>query len=628
MAFCPQRIRSLAAALGTVCTIIAAGPAPASEATAAQWDLRDLYADADAWAASYQRTRAAVGGLGRYKATLGSSAASMLAVLSAVSDQRREVERLLAYAALRSDEDLRAAPNLERRQQAQSLATALAEESAWLAPEIQSLGDATVRSFIAQSPPLAQRFDFYLLDTLRRAPHTLGAEAEAVLAAAGDVLAQPVGVYSQLAEAEMPHPTIELRGAEVQLTQPAYEKYRSSADRAERKAVFDAFWRSFESYQGTLGALLTTQVIGDVFWARARRFDNSLQQALFDERMPERVYRTLVAQAHAGLSTFHRYLRLRKQWLGIEGDLAYYDGYAALFELAEPPRYTLEQSQTIAAAALAPLGAEYATLLARGFAGRWTDPLPRPGKATGAYVNGAYGVHPYVLLNHNDDYLSLSTVAHEWGHAVHSLLADANQPYEKADYSNFIGESASIANELLLSDYLVRTAASREHALHYLGEQLELIRTTFFRQVLLAEFQLAIHELREQGRPLSGATLTEQYCSLLKRYHGEAQGVMKIDPLYCNEWAYINHFYGGYYVWQYATSIAGAAQLVEAIESDGTGAARDRFIGMLKAGRSDHPYEIYRRAGVDLGEPAPYQALLRRMEHIMDRIEAILREQR
>jgi oligoendopeptidase F len=269
----------------------------------------------------------------------------------------------------------------------------------------------------------------------------------------------------------------------------------------------------------------------------------------------------------------------------------------------------------ITLAALAPLGAEYTALLERGFATSWTDPLPRPGKATGAYVDGrAYDVHPYVLLNHNDDHLSLSTVAHEWGHAVHTLLANANQPYEKAGHSGFVAESAATANELLLGDHLERTADSREQALYFLGEQLELIRTNFFRQVMFAEFQLAIHELREQDQALSGATLTELYCSLLK--------------LYCNEWAYVGHFYYGYYVWQYATSIAGAAQFAEAIEEGGTGAARDRFVGMLKAGGSDFPYEVYRRAGVDLGEAAPYQALFRRMDRIMDKIEAIVRDRR
>lgn len=628
-AMAPRRLKALwVATLGVVLALGCVDATVASEA-AAPWDLRDLYPDAQAWSASYQRTQAAVEALERYRNTLGTSAESMRVALSTISDLRREVGRLSTYASLRADEDLRVALNQERRQQAESLAAALAQRTAWLAPEIQALGDAKLRSFIAQSPALAQRFDVYLLDTLRRAPHTLGVEAEGVLAASAEVLMQPAAIYQQLAEAELPYPTIELRGASVQLTQPAYEKHRSSDDRAERKAVFDAFWGAFASYQGSFGAMLTAQVMGEVFTARARRFDSSLQQALFDDDIPERVYRTLIEQAQAGLPTFHRYLRLRKQLLGIQGDLAYYDNYAPLLALAEPPRFTLAKSQALTLAALAPLGAGYAALLQRGWAGQWADPLPRPGKAAGAYVAGqAYDVHPYVLLNHNDDYLSLSTFAHEWGHAVHTLLANARQPYEKADYSNFVGETAAITNELLLGDHLVRSAGNGEQALFFLGEQLELIRTNFFRQVMFAEFQLAIHERRAQGLPLSGATLTEMYCGLMKRYHGEAQGVMAIDPLYCNEWAYMSHLYYGFYVWQYASSIAGAARFAEAIEQGPADAARDRFLGMLEAGGSKPAYELYRGAGVDLGEPAPYQALFRRMGRVMDQIEALVRERR
>jgi len=251
--------------------------------------------------------------------------------------------------------------------------------------------------------------------------------------------------------------------------------------------------------------------------------------------------------------------------------------------------------------------------------------VPRPHKASGAYMNGnAYDVHPYLLLNHNDDYASLSTLAHEWGHAVHTLLTTKNQPYEKANYSTFVAEAASIANEMLLGDYMVKHAKTREEKLYYLGESLESIRGTFFRQVMLAEFELAIHEEIEHGRPLSGARMTELYCGVLKRYYGEAEGVMKIDPAYCIEWAFIPHFYYNFYVYQYATSIAGAAEFSDLIVREGKPAA-ERFLNLLRAGGSDYPYELYKRAGIDMATPAPYQALIARMNRIMDDIEALRR---
>ncbi len=620
------RVRWLAGWLLAVFLLPCALPAPARAADAlARWDLRDLYPTVEAWSQAYERARTAVEGLDRYKGTLGTSAEAMLAALGAMSDQRREGTRLFVYASLRADEDTRDAPNQERRQKTQSLFTQFSQKTAWVAPEIQALGAAKVNAFIAASPELKRRFDHYLDNTLRFAPHTLGLEAESILASAGDVLAQPNTIFQQLTTAEFPYPTIEIGGKKLHLDEPAYEKARTSPDRAERKAVFDAFWSAHRAFQGTLGATLTTGVFGDVFSARARKFDSSLQAALFGANMPERVYRTLVAQANAGLPTLHRYLRLRKRLLGITDDLAYYDNYPALFKLDPEPVFSLDESEKITLAALAPLGDDYLGLLRRGFAAQWSDGHPRPGKATGAYMAGsAYDVHPYVLLNHNDDFESLSTVAHEWGHAVHTMLANRAQPYEKAGYSTFIAESASIGNELLLDDYLVRTAKSRAQKLYYLAQQLELIRTTFFRQVLFAEFQLAIHEARERGEPLSGASLTDTYCRLLRHYYGEAQGVMKIDPLYCTEWSYVPHMYYGFYVWQYATSLVGAAQLTEDIQRSGA-PARDRFIALLKAGGSDYAYELYKRAGIDLAEPAPYQALLRRMEHVMDEIETLER---
>jgi len=240
-------------------------------------------------------------------------------------------------------------------------------------------------------------------------------------------------------------------------------------------------------------------------------------------------------------------------------------------------------------------------------------------------MNGsAYNVHPYLLLNHNEDYGGLSTFAHEWGHAVHTLLTTKHQPYEKANYSTFVAESAAIANEMLLNDYMVAQARTPEEKLYYLGEGLESIRGTFFRQVMFAEFELAIHEEIEQGRPLSGARMTEIYCGLLKKYHGDAQGVMQIDPAYCIEWAFVPHFFYNFYVYQYATSMAGAAEFTHAIEHEGRPAA-ERFLTMLRAGGSDYPYELYKRAGIDMASPAPYQALIARMDRIMDQIEAVKR---
>ena len=589
-----------------------------------RWNLGDLYPTPAAWDSAYADLRARADTFERYRTTLGASASSMFEALAAMSDAQRTMGRLYVYASLHSDEDLRDARAQERKQRAQALYALLDEKTSWVAPAIQAIGAERVRAYVASEPALKARFDLYLDNTLRNLPHTLSPEGEALLAASGVVLAQPDNLFGVLADAELARPTIKLSdGREVQLTTDAYEQSRRLPQRADRKLVFDAFFGAWKKAEGTFGANLTTQVLGDVFLARSRRFTGSLEAALFGDNMPPAVYRTLVEQAHAGLPTLHRYLRLRQKMLGITGPLAYYDNYPPLVAPPRDARWSLQESKALTLRALAPLGDEYLGLLRRGFAAPWADSHPRTGKSSGAYVAGwAYDVHPYVLLNHGDDFESLSTLAHEWGHAVHTLLATSNQPFEKFGYSTFIAESASIGNEMLLSDHLIANARSPEEKRYYLSQALESIRTTFFRQVMFAEFQLAMHEEVEQGRPLSGARLSELYCGLAKRYYGEAEGVMTVDPAYCVEWAYVGHFYRGYYVWQYATSIAGAAELTDAILRQGA-PARDRFVELLKAGGSDYAYKLYVKAGVDLAQPAPYQALMARMNRLLDEFERL-----
>ena len=603
----------------------AAAPAPATT-DIAMWDLSDLYASPEAWAAEYERVKAQALQLDLYKGTLGTGANEMRSALDAMTAVHKDANRLYSYASLRADEDLSIARNQERRQQAGALNTLVGEKTAWLAPEILALGEAKVRAFLREDKALTGDHDFLLMNVLRAGPHTLGLEAESVLAAAGDVLQQPDAVYGQLANSDLPYPTVTLSdGTQVRLDQSAYERYRQSPNRADRKLVFDAFWGAWKGFESTDGAILTAGVMGNVFAAKARKHGNALSAALFPDNMPQSVYRMLVAQANAGLPTLHRYFRLRKQLLGIEGELHYYDVYPTMFPGRNVPKFTVAESERLSVEALAPYGAEYLDLLKHGFTGKWTDAYPRAHKASGAYMNGsAYDVHPYLLLNHNDDYAALSTFAHEWGHAVHTLLSVKNQPFEKANYSTFIAESASIANEMLLNDYMVAHAKTKEEKLYYLGEGLESIRGTFYRQTMFAEFELAIHEEIEHGRPLSGARMTEMYCDLMKRYHGDAQGVMTIDPAYCIEWAFVPHFFYNFYVYQYATSMAGAAQFTDAIAKEGRPAA-ERFLNMLRAGGSDYPFELYKRAGIDMASEAPYKALVARMNRIMDDIEALRR---
>ncbi|MDE2182179.1 MAG: oligoendopeptidase F family protein [Alphaproteobacteria bacterium] len=613
------------AAVAVLPLLVAAGAAEAPVPAAYEWNLGDLYASPEAWTAAKDKTAAAAAKLESYKGTLGKSAQDMLAALDAISAVRKETDRLGAYATLKGDEDVRVAPNQERRQLAQDLASTVAEKTSWLTPEVLAVGAEKVKAFEAQSPDLKKRFGFMLENILRGAPHTLGAEAESVMASASNVLMQPDNIYSQLSNGELPFPSITLSDGTVikKLDQAAYSQYRISPNREDRKAVFDAFWSTWSKYEGTFGASLNSQVLGEEFDAKVRHYPDALSDALFADNMPESVYRQLVAQANAGLPTFYRYLKLRKKLLGIKGDLHYYDMYPSMFTLNEKLHFDVPQSEAIALDVTKVYGPEYTAMLKKGFSGRWMDVLHRDGKASGAYMNpAAYDVHPYLLFNHTYDYESLSTFVHEWGHAVHTLLDDETQPYETSNYSTFIAETASISNEMLLNDYMVAHAKTKAEKLYYLGQGLELIRTTFFRQTMFGEFQLKLHEAVEKGEALSGKKMTQIYCDLLKHYYGDDKGVTKIDPGYCIEWAFIPHFYYGFYVYQYATSMAGAAAFTRDIEDKKPG-TRDRFIAMLKAGGSDYPYVLYKKAGLDMATPKPYQALIARMNHLMDEIDAL-----
>jgi oligoendopeptidase F len=623
-------IRASAGVAAIVASLMLGTASLAAEAPVDQkyvWDLTDLYPSPEAWTAEQAKIKAEAGKLGRFKGTLGQSADAMFKALDAISRVYKETLRLNVYAGTKADEDLSNAPAQERRQLGQGLFTTVSENVAWVAPEVLAIGETKVRAFLKANKELNARFDFYLNDTLRAKPHTLGAEAEGVIAATGNVVQQPDNIRGQLAHSSMPFPTVKLSdGTSVKLNDQAYTKYRQVPNRADRKKVFDTFWGAYQQYKDTFGATLTTQVMAVEFNAKVRKYPNALAAATFADNMPETVYRTLVKEANEGLPVLHRYLKLRKQMLGIRDDLGYEDMYPTMFKLDKPLTFSFEESKKITLEALQPYGEEYLGLMKKSFEGRWAHVYPGEHKASGAYMNGsAYDVHPYILLNHNDDFNSLSTLAHEWGHVVHTMLTTGAQPFEKSNYSTFTAETASIGNEMLLNDYMVSHAKTKNEKLYYLGEGLEAIRTTFFRQTMFAEFQLAIHEEMEAGRPLSGERMTAMYCDLLRKYYGEKEGVTKINPTYCAEWEYIPHFYYGFYVWQYATSMAGAAQLTDDILKNGA-PARDRFVNLLKAGGSDYPYNLYKKAGIDMATPEPYRKLVARMTHILDEIDELQKQ--
>jgi oligoendopeptidase F len=592
-----------------------------AESEADRWDLTELYPSVAAWNADAARLEAQLAELTRCRGRLGENARRFGACLALKADATKRYYRLAVYSGALLAEDTGAAASLELDQRSDLLGVKLNEATSFVDPEILRIGAKRIAGFLREERSLA--IHRHPLDrVLRAAPHTLDDAGEALLARFGLMSGAGGTAYSILTNADLPWPKLRLStGEQIVLDPSAYTKHREAANREDRKRVMDAFFGAFGTYERTLGVTLYAQLKEDAVYAKVRRYPDSVTRALDRNRIPVAVLDTLIRETNANLPTLHRYLRLRAKMLGVE-KMQYYDIYPPLVN--HEIRFPLAAAKAQVLAAVAPLGREYVEAVEYGFNHRWMDAYPRPRKQSGAHAAGyAYDVHPYVLMNHNDDYESLTTLAHEWGHAMHSYLANRAQPFVTASYATFTAEIASTMNEELLLDAMLRSAKTDTERLLYLGSALESLRATFFRQAMFAEFERAIHARADAGEPLSGEAFTRLYCDLLKRHHGTAEGVVAIDDAYCVEWAYISHFYNGFYVFQYATAIAASSLLAREIAAGRPGAL-ERYLDLLRAGGSDYPYELVKRAGVDLASPAPYQALVARMSQIMDEIEAIL----
>jgi oligoendopeptidase F len=617
----------------TLLAVSAGGAAEADERAKIpdryKWNLADLYPSEAAWSAARADIAKRIPLLAQRRGHVGDSAAALADTLDAMFGIDRDLERLVVYASSLSDEDVRAAAPREMRQMAHQLAVEYSSAAAWVRPEIQKLPAAKVRGFLARSKRLAP-YRFFLEDTLRWKPHTLSAAEEKIVAEAGNFSGAGGNVYSVLANADLPWPTVKLsNGTSVRLDQAAYGLHRASRVRADRDKVFAAFFGALKEFRRTMGATLDAQVKGQLFKQKVRHFKSSLEASLFDSNIPPEVYHRLLADVKRSLPTFHRSLELRRRMLGVK-QLRYQDLYAPVVASVDL-KFAPDEARAITLEALAPLGKDYVATLRQGFASRWTDYLPSPGKRSGAYSTGVYGVHPYQLLNFNGQYDDLSTLAHESGHSMHTWLAMQTQPYPTYDYALFVAEVASTLNENLLLHYMLDRAKDDPTRLALLSSHLDGLRGTLFRQTQFATFELAMHEMAERGEPLSGENLTALYLKIVREFYGHDQGVCQVDDLIGTEWAFIPHFYRPFYVYQYATSLVASTALATAIRAEaktGQTKRRDAYLNMLRAGGSQYPIDLLKDAGVDMTTSAPFDAAMADMRATMDEMERILARQK
>jgi oligoendopeptidase F len=587
-----------------------------------KWNLADIFPDDRQWRDAKQALIEQMKLIEQYRGKVVSSPATLFACLDMLSTLGKEFNRLYCYASMNSDIDTRNSAYLGMEQEISAIGADFAARSAFVEPEILAVEEATIRAFVAREPKLAI-YRHSLDDTLRRKKHTGTEGEEKIIADAGLMVDAPVTVYSIFSNAEFPFAEVDMSdGKRVKLDQASFALHKSAPNRDDRRKVFGAYFGTLNKFHRTFGANLFAEIKKNMFYQRARRYASCLEHALDGGNIPVAVYRGLIDNVNANLETFHRYLRLRKRMLGVD-ELHYYDLYAPLVKDIDL-QYTIEEARDLVLSSLAPLGEEYTDVSRRCFEGRWVDVFPNEGKRSGAYSNGAaYDVHPYILLNYNGKYDDVSTLTHELGHTMHSYFSNKHQPYPTSHYSIFVAEVASTFNEALLMDYMLKTINDDDVRLSLLGNYLDGIRGTVFRQAQFSEFELAIHERAEKGEALTGETFSTLYDAIAKRYYGHESGVCVVDDMIAVEWAHIPHFYYHFYVYQYATSFTASAALSERVLA-GDSETTKRYMQLLAAGGSDYPIELLKQAGVDMTTSHPFDLTMQKMNRVMGEMEEIL----
>ncbi len=588
-----------------------------------KWNLADIYQSNDAWKKAKDKFVVDFSAIEKFKGTLHQSAQQLLACLDHGAKLNKEYVRLAVYASMMSDQDTRDATNLAMTQAINQVGADFGAKAAFLDPEILKMSKATIDKFMKQEKKLGV-YRQYIDDLQRRKAHTGTEGEEKILADASLVSDAASSINNVFSNAEFPFPEVTLSdGKTVKVDKAGFNRYRVLVNRDDRKKVFAAYLGRMNDYRRTFGTQIYAEVKKNMFYARARNYESSLQSALDGANISLQVYHSLVDNVNKNLGTFHRYLNLRKRILGVD-TLHYYDLYAPMLASVDL-NYSAEEAEKLILAAIVPLGPEYGAVVKKALNERWIDLYPNDGKRAGAYSNGgAYDVHPFMLINYNGKYNDVSTLAHELGHTMQSYLSNKAQPYPTARYPIFVAEVASTFNEALLIDHMLKTIKEDNVRLSMLGDYLDGIRATVFRQTQFAEFELRMHELAEKGESLTGDQLSGLYADITRRYYGHDKGVCVVDDEVKSEWANVPHFFYNFYVYQYATAFTASAALSEqTLAGDKT--ATQKFLEFLSAGGSDYAINLLKKAGVDMTTSQPFDLTMKKMNRVMDEMEVILK---
>ncbi len=575
-----------------------------------KWRLEDIYKTDEAWEEDFKKLQGIMPTLSGLKKGLTSSAASLAAALKKLDEASLLCERLFVYAKMRRDEDNSNSKYQAMTDRAMSLYVAVSGEASFVAPTLLKETKTTLEGFIKEEKALAD-YAFMIRNLIRKKKHVLGESEEKILSMSADFASGAKDIFTMLNNVDLKFGTVNKGGEEVELSHAKFIALMQDKDRQVRKDAYETFYKSFRGSINTIAAAYSTSVKKDVFYAKVRGYENSLEKALFADNVPPALYEKLLNVVHDNLGTMHEYVDTRRRILGLE-DIAMYDIYTPLVEDTDD-KYTFEQAVDMVIEALEPMGEEYLGLLQRAKSEGWIDVFESEGKTSGAYSWGPYGTHPYVLLNHRSDLDSVFTIAHELGHALHSYYSEENQPYPTAGYTIFVAEVASTVNEILLTMHLLDNTSGNLKK-YVLNHYLDQFRTTVLRQTMFAQFEKIAHEMCESGQPLTQQTLSEKYAQLNRDYYGDS---INTDDTIALEWARIPHFYNAFYVYKYATGFSAAVMIATGIYQRKEGVL-EAYKEFLKSGGSDYPLELLKKAGVDFIDGDPIENCMRTFSQILE----------
>ena len=581
------------------------------------WCLEDMFESDDFWEEEFGRLQRMIFQYEDFEGTLGESADSLLEYLKFNDETNLLMERLYVYANMRYHQDMANSMYQEFAARAQKLMVEISGASAFAEPEILEITTEKINIFFNENPEL-ETYKRYISEILRGKNHTLDKKTETILAKSRQMANAAENIFSMYNGADIKFPSITTEeGEEIEITHGNFVPLLESVDREVRKAAFEGVYETYGKMRNTLAATFAANLDQANFYAQVRNFSSAREMYLYGSNIPESVSDNLIETVHKNMDKMHKYVSLRKKILDVS-ELHMYDLYTPIAK-APDTKYSFEAAKDIVLEGLAPMGEEYIKVLEEGFDNRWIDVYENEGKRSGAYSWGAYGTHPYVLMNYHGTLDHVFTLAHEMGHAIHSYYSDANQPYVNAGYKIFVAEVASTCNESLLIQHLLKITEDEEEKTYLINHFLEQFKGTLYRQTMFAEFEKIAHSMVQNGEGVTADRLCGIYYNLNKEYFGDDIVIDKEIEL---EWARIPHFYNPFYVYQYATGLSAAIALSKRILEEGKPAVED-YMKFLTGGSSQDPIELLKIAGVDMTSSEPIETALELFGNLLEELQKI-----